>query len=100
MTSEQPATARARLVFTLRDNRHHPGEIPLASLARIAAETQMLVRRLARSLDERGGPRRTPAAIEDATELMLVDVRPGSTALEVVGPVQEPQLDLGFDLPD
>jgi len=100
VTSEQQEPPRARLVFTLRDSQHHPGEIPLSELARIAAETQTLVRRLARSLDQRGGPGRTPAAIESATELMLVSVRPGSTKLEVVGPVREPQLDLGFDLPD
>jgi hypothetical protein len=100
VASGEHEPARARLVFTLRDSQHHPGEIPLAELARIATETQMLVRRLARSLDERGGPGRTPAAIEQATELMLVDVRPGSTTLEVVGPVQEPQLDLGFDVPE
>ena len=100
MTSEQHEPARARLVFTLRDSQHSPGEIPLAELAHIAAETQMLVRRLARSLDERSGPGRTPAAIEEATELMLVDVRPGSTMLEVAGPVREPQLDLGLDAPE
>jgi hypothetical protein len=100
VTSAQHEPRRARLVFTLGDGRHRAGEIPLAALARIASETQTLVRRLARSLNERGGPGRTPAAIEDATELMLVGVGPGSTRLELVGPVQQPQLDLDLDIPD
>jgi hypothetical protein len=90
VTPEHHEHARARVIFTLHDSQHLPGEIPLTALAGIAAETQTLIRRLARSLDERSGPGRTPVAIENATELLLVAVRPGSTMLDVVGPAPSP----------
>jgi len=97
---EEQEPDRARLVLTLRDSRHRPGEIPLAELARIAHETQTLVRRLARSLDERSGAGRTPDAIDEVTELKLVGIHPGSTTLEVAGPTREPELDLGLHRSD
>lgn len=100
MSSEEYEPDRTRLLFVLRGSYHRPGEIPLAVLARIAEETQTLVRRLARSLDERGGAGRTPGTIEEVTELLLVDIRPGSTTLEVAGPAREPQLDLGIEVTD
>jgi hypothetical protein len=100
VSSEEQGADRARLVFTLRDSRHRPGEIPLAGLARIAHETQTLVRRLARSLDERSGAGRTPDAIDEMTELMLVEIHPGSTTLEVAGPTREPELNLGIQRSD
>jgi hypothetical protein len=86
---------RSRITLRLVDASHADGEMPLAALARIAEETQQLVRRLARSIADRSGPGRTPVALEEQTEMFLVGFSAGSTLLELAGPRPEPQLDIG-----
>lgn len=91
---------RPRLSLRLTGGDFGDGEIPLTALARIAYETQQLVKRLARSLAERSGPGRAPAAIDEATNLLLVGLRSGSTTLDIVGSrLQQPSLlgDIGVE---
>jgi hypothetical protein len=96
MTDDQ---ARTHLSLRLDGGEYPDGEIPLAGLARIADETQQLVRRLARSLTDRGGPGRTPTSIEEATSLFLVGIHQGSTTLDIAGPrVQQLPLELFDDI--
>lgn len=83
MTNNQ---ARTHLSLRLDGGEYPDGEIPLAGLAQIADETQQLVRRLARSLTDRGGPGRTPTPIEEVTKLFLVGIHQGSTTLDIAGP--------------
>jgi hypothetical protein len=90
---------RSRLEVHLHGGDWGRGEIPLDELARISAETQLLVRRLARALTGRSGPGTTPGAMARATQLLLVGVHPGSTVLEIAGPPVESELDLGEDVP-
>ncbi|MGH8900917.1 MAG: hypothetical protein ACRDYA_04355 [Egibacteraceae bacterium] len=90
---------RMRLSLRLDGGEYPDGEIPLVALARIADETQQLVRRLARSLTDRGGPGRTPTSIEEATSLWLVGIHQGSTTLDIAGPrVQQLPLELFEDI--
>ncbi|MGH8930155.1 MAG: hypothetical protein ACRDZO_05840 [Egibacteraceae bacterium] len=85
--------ARERLSLRLEGGDYGDGEIPLLALAHIASETQQLVRRLARSLTQRSGPGRTPGSIENATNLLLIDLQPGSTMLTFASPpVVQPML--------
>ncbi len=91
---------RSHLAVRLLGGQQRDGEIPLADLARIATETQLLVRRLARSITDRGGPGRTPTHLEEQSQLLLVGIHDGSTVLEIAGPELEAQLDLGTLPPD
>ncbi|HUP70812.1 MAG TPA: hypothetical protein VM142_13505 [Acidimicrobiales bacterium] len=90
-----PDPTRTHLALRLVGGQQRDGEIPLVDLAKIAAETQVLVRRLARSITDRSGPGRTPAHLEELTQLLLVGIHGGSTVLEIAGPQMEAQLDLG-----
>ncbi len=74
---------RPLLRLRLRGGKYEEGEIPLYDLSQIARETQLVVRRLGDALVARRGPGRPPAAIEQATELLLVGLTKGSTVLEI-----------------
>jgi len=92
MASTERPTVRIRL----RGGQWADGEIPLTDLAKIGEATQLVVRRIGRELVEQRRPGRAAAAVERATALTLIGLRPGSTILEVAG--VEPGVADVFDL--
>lgn len=75
------------------------GTISLSRLASIADTTQKAVTKLARSLTDRAGPGRSPLALEQTTQLVLVAIGPGSTVLQLERETAQTTLQLpGVDL--
>lgn len=93
-SSHQPE--RARLTLRLHGGASEAGKIPLDDIARIAQDTQELIRRLARGISGRGGPGRTPKDLERLTDLLLVGLHEGSTVIEIEAPAAQAE----FELPD
>jgi hypothetical protein len=91
--------SRIHLDLTLRGPAVRDGEVALGDLARIAGETQQLVRRLGRSIAGQSGPGRTSSAVEAGTDLVLVGIRSGSTVLEIAGPEVHPELFSDTEVP-
>lgn len=76
-----------------------PGEIPLDALVKVARQTQLLIRQIARSLIVQRDPGRTRQPAEIASMLSLKGVHIGSTVLDLVLPPLPPQEALDYDIP-
>jgi hypothetical protein len=67
----------------LDDQRQPSGQIRLAALAGLAGALQELETRIARDVDARAGAGRTPALLDELSQLRLIDMREGSVRLFV-----------------
>lgn len=86
---------RSQLRLRLMKTDYPDGEIPLDRLSAVARGAQLLVTRLARAGEGRGGVGRSPRKLSEDIRLMFVGIEPGSTQLLIAAPPREPQLDLG-----
>ncbi len=89
---------RARIEIALDGGT--AGAIPLADLARLAEHLQELTHRLARSLQERDGPGRSPLSLHLLSDLVAVGIRSGSAVLEVEAPAWSDELAFADLAPD
>jgi hypothetical protein len=78
--------ARPTLRLRLSGTQGRDGEIPLADLAKVAEQTQLVITRLARGLIDGPALGRLRKSVVEATTMSLVGVHAGSTVLEIAGP--------------
>lgn len=77
---------RPKLRLRLSDADNREGEIPLADLAKVAEQTQLVISRLARGLIDDPVTSRLRTSVAEATKMFLVGIHAGSTVLDIVGP--------------